>query len=240
MDYKKEYEAMVQRARELHKGDNALTKKQMEIVCPELAESEDKRVNEEIRNFLIDMECKREWIAYLEKQKEQKPEVKYVYPKFRKGDVIEPITPNGSYTPVRVRCIDNGSYICRSDDNCAFMSLPLQREDGYKIVEQKPAEWSEEDERIQGHIIGILTYYAEIHNPVTEAFIKQDISWLKSLPMGCPKKEEKEIDLDGEITKYWKDISSLYGPVGKEITRFDFEDVCKYFYELGKTARKEK
>ena len=72
MDYKKEYEAMVQRARELHKGGNALTKQQMEIVCPELAESEDARVNEEIRNFLIDMECKREWIAYLEKQKEQK------------------------------------------------------------------------------------------------------------------------------------------------------------------------
>lgn len=74
MDYKKAYEEMVQRARELHKGGNALTKQQMEIVCPELAESEDKRVNEEIRNFLIDMECKREWISYLEKQKEQ-PEV---------------------------------------------------------------------------------------------------------------------------------------------------------------------
>lgn len=50
-----------------------------------------------------------------------------------------------------------------------------------------------------------------------------------------PKKEE--IDLDEEITKYWKDISSIYGAVGKEITRFDFDDVCRYFYELGKNGK---
>lgn len=48
---------------------------------------------------------------------------------------------------------------------------------------------------------------------------------------------EKEIDLDDEITKYWKDISSIYGAVGKEITRFDFDDACKYFYELGKNEK---
>ena len=50
--------------------------------------------------------------------------------------------------------------------------------------------------------------------------------------------QEKEIDLDEKITKYWKDISSIYGAVGKEITRFDFDDACKYFYELGLNARK--
>ena len=41
MDYEKAYKAMMQRARELHKDGNALTKQQMEIVCPELADSED-------------------------------------------------------------------------------------------------------------------------------------------------------------------------------------------------------
>lgn len=213
MDYKKEYEAMVQRARELHKGGNALTKQQMEIVYPELAESEDKRVNEEIRNFLIDMECKREWIAYLEKRKE--PD--YCHHEVGLSGCSEEYS-KGYYD---------------GWNNCNQQHSQLE-------AEQKPAEWSEEDERIRGHIIDVLTYYAENHNSITEAFIKRDINWFKSLPMGCPKKEEKEIDLDGEITKYWKDISSLYGPVGKEITRFDFEDVCKYFYELGKNARKEK
>lgn len=74
----------------------------------------------------------------VEKQKEQKSEVKYV-PKFKKGDVIEPIASNGSYTPVRVRSVDVdcGSYICRSDDDKAWLSLPIRREDEYKLVEQK-------------------------------------------------------------------------------------------------------
>ncbi len=36
-------------------------------------ESEDERIRKEIRDFLIDMECKKEWIAHMEKQKEQKP-----------------------------------------------------------------------------------------------------------------------------------------------------------------------
>lgn len=59
------------------------------------------------------------------------------------------------------------------------------------------------------------------------------LDFIDSLPEG------KEIDLEDEIIKYWKDISSLYGPVGKEITRIDFDDVCRYFYELGINARKE-
>lgn len=57
------------------------------------------------------------------------------------------------------------------------------------------------------------------------------LAFIDSLP------EEKEIDLDERITEYWKDISSIYGAVGKEITRFDFDDACKYFYELGKHGR---
>jgi hypothetical protein len=75
-----------------------------------------------------------------EKQKEQKPEIKYVYPKFRKGDVIEPITPNGHFTPVRVVDIWNNSYSCRSDDGNAYLSLPIKHEDEYRLVKQKPTE----------------------------------------------------------------------------------------------------
>lgn len=48
-------------------------KEALETLIPELKESEDERVRKEIYNFLIDMECKKEWIAYLEKQKEQRP-----------------------------------------------------------------------------------------------------------------------------------------------------------------------
>ena len=79
MDYKEEYEAMVQRARELHEAGNFLTKKQMEIVCPELAESEDERIRKKIIEHLemikegsvicaIDTS---EEIAWLEEQKDK-------------------------------------------------------------------------------------------------------------------------------------------------------------------------
>jgi len=56
------------------------------------------------------------------------------------------------------------------------------------------------------------------------------LDFIDSLP-------EQQIDLEEEIIKYWKDISSLCGPIGKEITHFDFEDACKYFYELGKNGK---
>lgn len=78
------YEEALERAKELHEAGNALTKSQMEIVFPELKESEDER----IRKWLIEMveelrkanptnaehngNCS-EAIAYLERQKDQKP-----------------------------------------------------------------------------------------------------------------------------------------------------------------------
>lgn len=136
----------------------------LEEIFPALKESKDERIMEALLEYFgkqCDMSDVNGFYAYeiygwLKKQKEQKSEVKYVYPKFRKGDIIEPITPNGSFTPVRVRSINDGSYICRSDDDRAFMSLPLQREDEYKIVEPKPAEWSEEDEVMLKEIISFF------------------------------------------------------------------------------------
>lgn len=74
MDYEKKYKNLVAKIKNAYLyAQTDSTKAVLESIFPELAESEDERVNEEIRNFLIDMECKREWIAYLEKQKEQKP-----------------------------------------------------------------------------------------------------------------------------------------------------------------------
>ena len=82
MDYEKEYYEIVRRARELHESGNELTKKQMEIVCPQLAESEDERIMQCIEVALTDVDEQRfkdfgttlkECLAYLEKQKEQKP-----------------------------------------------------------------------------------------------------------------------------------------------------------------------
>lgn len=85
MDYKSEYEAMVKRCRELHESGNALTKQQMEIVCPQLKESEDERIKKDIRLVIESSATKYmketgnmpEWydriVAWLEKRKEPEP-----------------------------------------------------------------------------------------------------------------------------------------------------------------------
>ena len=142
----KAYDEALKRARQ--KIDAGLfTEDDLSYIFPALRESEDERSRKWILEFLYDglqkadpqfKEQFKTSIAYLEKQKEQKPKIKYVYPKFKKGDVIEPITPNGHYVPVRVVGIWDGSYSCRSDDGKAYLSLPIKHEDEYRLVEQKP------------------------------------------------------------------------------------------------------
>ena len=77
MDYEKAYKESFEAAKGLHDAGNALTKKQMEIVFPQLAESEDernwKKVEGAIRGFLTNPIDADELLAWLEKQKEQKP-----------------------------------------------------------------------------------------------------------------------------------------------------------------------
>ena len=77
--------------------------------------------------------------------------------KFRVGDVIEPAKPNGSYIPVRVRYIGDGSYYCESDDRKAFSSIPICNENEYVLTKQKPAKWSEEDENMVRYIGNAIT-----------------------------------------------------------------------------------
>ena len=70
-----------------------------------------------------------------------------VEPKFKIGDVIVEIKPNGYGRPVRVKYVDvgEGSYYCKSDDEKRFLSFPIISQDEYKLVKQVSV-WSEEDE----------------------------------------------------------------------------------------------
>lgn len=82
MDYEKAYKESFEAAKGLHEAGNALTKKQMEIVFPQLAESEDERIRKDIINLIYWLKgnpslCSQyykdrydDMLAYLEKQKE--------------------------------------------------------------------------------------------------------------------------------------------------------------------------
>ena len=201
MDYEKKYNEAMKREEAIRRikawNLDADDLEVLSILIPELRKSKE----EKIRQFLIERMISlygadsvtpdgiavNDIVSYLEKQKEQKPEIKYVYPKFRKGDVIEPITPNGHFTPVRVVDIWDGSYSCRSDDDKAYLSLPIKREDEYRLVEPKhapddlqksfeagqmsivdnpeqyglckKAEWSEEDDRVFEFAIARVEIY---------------------------------------------------------------------------------
>lgn len=80
--YEQKYKEIVERIKELHAAGNFLTKKQMEIILPQLAESEDEKIRKAIVALIEDLQHystnyagvdPTDMLTYLEKQKEQKP-----------------------------------------------------------------------------------------------------------------------------------------------------------------------
>lgn len=187
------------------KKDNNTTAIQiLENLFPELRESEDDRIIRCIRVALTDVDEKRfndydttlkDCLTWLEKQDEQKTAIEYIYPRFRIGDVIEPIKPNGYYPPVRVLSIEkkNKSYYCESDDHNHYSSIPIRCEDEYKLAkqgEQKTTDkvesksaWSEDDERMFSGLISIVEdWYNTMSENEKEYYGDCGyIDWLKSL-----------------------------------------------------------
>jgi len=154
MDYKKKYNEALKWMRELYPGLHGATKEDAEHYFPELRESEDERIRKEIIEYLKLVD-KGEgdyahpmvsgWIAWLEKQKEQKPST----PKFRVGDVMrtkqEAAKGITDGLPVIVSVDDNYYY-------CTNEKIPISEQEEYEFppmnMRQKPAEWSEDDERM--------------------------------------------------------------------------------------------
>ena len=115
-------------------------------IFPELKESEDER----IRKWLIEMveelrkanptnaehngNCS-EAIAYLERQKEQKPV-------FKKGDKV--IWQDEEFN---ILDVSGDSY------NVGGYTLPFYRQNELSLIKHQPAEWSEEDEAAFGDLM---------------------------------------------------------------------------------------
>ncbi len=182
---------------------DCLVTKQIFRYFPELAMSKDEKIRKELiehvkdqqSSFISAPDCRdkyeeeennkyNSWLAWLEKQGEQKPTIKYVYPKFRIGDVIVPIKPNGSFVPVRVKAISDGSYYCAADKNNAFLSLPIREENEYRLAEQKHTEWSEEDDTMIEETLYFLREYQQSNRCKDENGMQNSVTyekWLKSL-----------------------------------------------------------
>ena len=173
-------------------GCKAIDIDMLEVIFPELGESEDER----IRKHLIEI-VETYWgktndpgkaadLAYLEKQKEQKPST----PKFRIGDVMrtkqEAAKGITDGLPVIVSVDDNYYY-------CTNEKIPISEQDEYEFppmnVRQKPAEWSKEDEKLMEDIIFAIREFWY------EKDAKRMIDKLKSLrpqPHWKPSAEQME------------------------------------------------
>jgi len=154
------YDEALEKAKDFYKGykqrDNQLYADDLETIFPELKESEDEKIRKSIIGYL--KECRNntrsevmldeyaKWISWLEKQGEQKSTDK-IEPKFKVGDTVtvKPMSCHGKVfkgEPFKIVDIIEDNYV--SDDGKTY-SISLQ--DGWELVQQKPAEWSEEDER---------------------------------------------------------------------------------------------
>ena len=173
MDYEKAYKAVLKTATQWIK-DGCTDKEKicLESVFPELAESEDERIRKEIISIVKEYGriCEKEGdpcctindcLAYLEKQKEQKH-------------------PNGCFTCDEYK---KGYEEGRRNGFTAGYNKAMKE---VEQKEQKPAEWSEEDEKMLVRIIE----RGQSQIPMFETgLLPEHIAWLKSLRNRLKKPE---------------------------------------------------
>lgn len=195
MDYQEKYEKALGWMRDVYPTLTGATKEDAEHYFPELAESEDER----IRKAIIDEFQRRgqgsfagypmpDILAWLEKQKEQKP-VDFPTTDKEVKEFLE--THSEVEVPEKYKTPD---FVFSKQE---YESHPIISKDTTSV---KPAEWSEEDEKMIKSILFVLESYvskAECEqNPALTATYPtyyKEIDWLKSLhPSWKPTEEQME------------------------------------------------
>lgn len=181
MNYEEKYNEILEWAR---KNKARLNGVPIEEVLPELAESEDERIRKEIISailsgrvydtdligaghiFQLDKEVADKWIAYLEKQKEQKPAEWNEEDEKKLARVI---------WYVEKGC----SMIFQKSDELVFWLKSLPE----RFNLQPKQEWSEEDERMRNALWNLLHLHYAQDNAQSLVGIEAGKfrSWLKSL-----------------------------------------------------------
>lgn len=126
----------------------------LEKQFPELAESEDEKIRKEIITLLQEIAedddyCGRnhcdEYIAYLEKQKEQKPAEKQDYSGLND-----------------LECAILRGFLAAGVENVPIGIIKETAKDCLTLIEQKPAEWSEEEKKHLYNAIEAVKYVYDV------------------------------------------------------------------------------
>ena len=172
-------------------------------LVPELKESEDERTRKDLIAFICQFapeHLKTEYVAYLEKQKEQKSF--WIGVNCSINNIVFPFTARVKSSG-KVVTIHDGQL---SIDAKRWIKFQSNESDGYRIYEpgellveqkeQKPAEWSKEDEsNLQSCIAKIeidMQHWDKHGKTMVDGDIKL-IDWLKSLrprPHWKPSEEQ--------------------------------------------------
>ena len=115
-----------------------------------------------------------------------------MFPKFRVGDIIRNVHDEWDKTTKRISYVGEHGYnfdYRHLVGNAGGGSFGFCYEDYYELVEQKPAEWSEEDERL----LSKLELYVDMECFDRECNGEDLRNWLKSLrprPHWKPSEEQ--------------------------------------------------
>lgn len=167
-----------------------------EVFFPIFKESEDEKIRKELIDIVkkspitFAFEDKGKVLAWLEKQGKQKPTNK-IQPKFKIGDIIRfkgNETLKGEEETHKIVNYDNELYVFADGTTDLFCEQDL-----YELVEQKPTEWSEEDEEKFRDVIRLIEQGAPV-----QSMRDHYTNWLRILKdrvQPKPKQEWSEEDI---------------------------------------------
>ena len=223
----KAYDEALAWMRELYPRLHGATKEDAEHYFPELRESEDERIRKAIIHYIlyetkgnISEATEHVWVTWLEKQKEQKP-VEYL-------------------DAVKVYAI-----MKKLHDLSFSQSIPINSEEYKQIgeitkdvrnlldypIEQKPAEWSEEDTEMYINVASSLRGYAcGLENEEHKRHIQKGLDWLENRFKSLRPQPRQEVT-DEEIEEMVIKRSRSSGTTKSEIAfyRNGIKDAIKRF-----------
>ena len=226
------YDEALERARKCldEKRDTCFVRP--DVIFPELAKSEDKRISEGIIKFLIDVNngayTKSElkiasWIAWLEKQGEQKSDK--VEPKFHEGDFI--VNKDGNTYKVVDVCdvIENNYRLRRLSDN-GFVQANVS------VVDRQSRLWTIQDAKPCDVIYlpnGNNEYYFFIFKGIENAAVMTFSHFYQY--------NDGTSEVEGTIDNLFS-VNDVFHPATKEQRELLFEKMCEAGYKFD-TEKKE-
>lgn len=238
MDYEKEYKDLVdalKSARNDEEKSGYTFKSVIDSILPKLRESEDEDIRKELIEFIKEgkgyccpsSEKRQKWAHWLEKQKP----VDIRFPNY--DNIVEKVFGSGN--------LESWEY----DEAKALVALAKEELLNDLQKNQKPVEWSEEDENTRNKIIGsldALKIYVERNNEFDteriESNLKEldnEIEWLQDI-VPQPKQEWSEEDNKNLNSVKWiiensENLNKVFETIGSP------EYIKKYFIDWLKSLK---